>query len=66
MSQAIEKCLHCGRTSDEIPLLALHYADKQFWICPQGLPLLIHKPHQLPALAGAWTSEDAPASQHQH
>lgn len=64
MSQETERCLHCGRTSATIPLLSLRYGDKQFWICPQGLPLLIHKPHQLPVLAGAWTNEDAPAPQH--
>ncbi|MBI5304619.1 MAG: hypothetical protein HY868_20970 [Chloroflexi bacterium] len=66
MSQDSVRCLHCGRTSGEVPLLSLHYADKQFWICPQGLPLLIHKPQQLPLLAGAWTEQDAPAPHHDH
>jgi len=41
------KCLVCSKTNKEIPLLSLIYQDKTYWVCPQHLPLLIHKPEQL-------------------
>jgi hypothetical protein len=28
-------------------LIALHYQEKQYWICPQHFPILIHEPAQL-------------------
>jgi hypothetical protein len=40
-------CIQCGRTSDQAPLIPLHYRNKDYWICPQDLPILIHKPAQL-------------------
>jgi len=40
-------CVACGRTQKEIPLIALSYQDKDFWICPQHLPVLIHNPQLL-------------------
>ncbi len=51
-----ECCVRCERTSDQIPLLQLKYAGKINWICPQCLPILIHKPQQIAAVAGAWTT----------
>jgi hypothetical protein len=50
------RCLNCGRTSDIVPLLPVRYMKKDLSICPQCLPILIHKPERLPALAGAWTA----------
>jgi hypothetical protein len=48
------RCLQCDRSSVEIPLITLRYQDKEYWICPQHLPILIHKPEQLAAkLPGA-------------
>ncbi len=44
------KCLVCSKSNIEIPLLAVSYQDKTYWICPQHLPLLIHKPEQLVGL----------------
>ena len=48
------RCLHCECTSDEVPLLQLRFKGKEVWICPQHLPVLIHKPaelaHKLPGL----------------
>ncbi|PWH17433.1 MAG: hypothetical protein DDG60_02265 [Anaerolineae bacterium] len=40
-------CLNCGRTSQDIPLLSLSYRGETYAICPQCLPVLIHKPHIL-------------------
>ena len=40
-------CVVCEQTNQEIPLLAISYQDEQYWICPQHLPILIHKPAEL-------------------
>jgi hypothetical protein len=47
MSGSLAKCVHCERDSQEVPLVALRYGDSEAWICPQHLPILIHKPQQL-------------------
>ncbi len=41
------KCVQCQRNINEVPLMEVRYKDQQFWICPQHLPILIHKPEQL-------------------
>lgn len=55
MSEPIEQCVSCGRTSAQVPLLQLHYQQREYWICPQDLPVLIHRPEQIAELAGQWT-----------
>jgi hypothetical protein len=47
MTEQTPRCLVCGRTNTEIPLLTLTYQDENFYICPQDLPTLIHKPANL-------------------
>ena len=47
MNSDKERCLYCERDADQVPLLALHYRGQALWICPQHLPILIHKPQQL-------------------
>jgi hypothetical protein len=47
MNKPEEKCIVCERSSDEVPLILLHYQNATLWICPQHLPVLIHKPEQL-------------------
>ncbi len=41
------QCVACGRSQNEIPLISLSFQDKNFWICPQHLPVLIHNPQLL-------------------
>jgi hypothetical protein len=41
------RCLACGRTSQETPLILLEYLEKDYHICPQHLPVLIHDPARL-------------------
>ena len=41
------KCLVCEKNGQEVPLIALYYQEKQYWICPQHFPILIHEPAQL-------------------
>ncbi len=43
----VPACLYCAQTSQEIPLIALRYGDQDLWICPQHLPILIHRPAML-------------------
>ena len=40
-----KKCLNCETSEHEIPLLTLTYREVTYFICPQCLPVLIHKPH---------------------
>lgn len=54
MTDHNERCLNCGRSSDQAPLLQLKYTGNEKWICPQCLPILIHHPERLAAVAGEW------------
>lgn len=57
-------CLNCGRNAQQIPLLTLDYQDKTYFLCPQCLPVIIHKPHKLAGkLPGA---ENFEAGTHEH
>ncbi len=39
--------LNCGIPEQDRPLLILKFRDKDLYICPQCLPILIHKPYEL-------------------
>ncbi len=47
MTSNLHACVVCEHTSQEIPLLSIEYQGKQYWICPDHLPVLIHEPAQL-------------------
>ncbi len=47
MPNSPHTCIVCSQSSQEIPLLAIEYQDRQYWICPQHFPILIHQPGQL-------------------
>jgi hypothetical protein len=40
-------CLNCNRTDEQIPLLTISFKSEAKYICPQCLPVLIHKTHLL-------------------
>ena len=42
-----KKCLACGRSDDQIPLIPLEYRGRRLWICPRHMPQLIHQPEEL-------------------
>jgi hypothetical protein len=44
---SISTCLNCGTSEQDRPLITLKFQGKEFSICPQCLPTLIHKPRQL-------------------
>lgn len=50
MTPIASECLYCQRTAEEIPLITIQYRGKEYFICPQHLPILIHKPEQLVGL----------------
>jgi hypothetical protein len=65
MTTTRPQCVYCERDSDQVPLLALRYRETEAWICPQHLPVLIHKPAQLVGkLPGA--EHLAPTEEHDH
>ena len=41
------RCVSCERSVEEVPLLNLTHRNGTNYICPQCLPILIHKPQQL-------------------
>jgi hypothetical protein len=40
-------CLNCGKTEQQVPLIPLNFKAETKHICPQCLPVLIHKPQTL-------------------
>jgi hypothetical protein len=40
-------CFYCKKDSDTVPLIPIRYRGEDRWICPQHLPILIHKPEAL-------------------
>ena len=64
MTETQAVCLYCQKDSQLVPLIPVEYQGKSFYICPQHLPILIHKPAQLAGkLPGA---ENLAASGHSH
>ncbi len=47
MNQTKPVCIACGEDSHQVPLITFDFRGNQYHICPQHLPLLIHKPAQL-------------------
>ncbi|RME82933.1 MAG: hypothetical protein D6775_09470 [Caldilineae bacterium] len=46
-STTLLTCLNCGRSEQQVPLVALRYNQTPGWICSQCLPILIHQPQRL-------------------
>lgn len=40
-------CLNCNANEQEKPLLTIKFQGDEIYICPQCLPVLIHKTHLL-------------------
>jgi hypothetical protein len=58
-------CLNCGVSEQERPLLTLTFQNKELYICPQCMPILIHKSHELADKIPGFQPVDAP-SNHDH
>ena len=46
-NQDKKECIFCNRDNKQVPLVQLSYMDKNYWICPQHIPILIHDPSKL-------------------
>ena len=58
-------CLNCGASDQDRPLVTLKFQGQEFYICPQCLPALIHKPYQLADKLPNFTpSENPPPDDH--
>lgn len=58
----ISTCLNCGASEQDRPLLTLTFQGQEFYICPQCLPILIHKPYQLADKLPEFKPPEGPAS----
>lgn len=47
MNEGEHHCLVCEKSSREVPLLKLEYQEREYWICSQDFPILIHQPQKL-------------------
>ena len=65
MTPPTDSCLYCERDSSQVPLMPVVFKGQDLWICPQHLPILIHKPAQLAdKLPGL--SQLSPGEHHHH
>ncbi len=46
-TNSTKKCLNCGRSIDQVPLISIEHRDGSAYICPQCFPVLIHEPQAL-------------------
>lgn len=42
-----KECIFCKRDDVQVPLVQLSFQDRNYWICPQHIPILIHEPSKL-------------------
>ena len=40
-------CVLCSKPDTELPLIKLSYKSGDYYICPEHMPMLIHKPESL-------------------
>ena len=57
-------CLNCSHTEQERPLLTIKFQGNEIYICPQCLPVLIHKPANLAGKLPGAEKFGAPAEHH--
>ncbi len=55
-------CLNCGTSEQDRPLLTITFQGKEFYICPQCLPILIHEPGKLVDKIPGFQPIDYPSS----
>ena len=58
------ECLNCKAKENEKPLLAMKYQGDDIYICPQCLPVLIHKPANLAGKLPGAENFGTPAEHH--
>ena len=55
-------CLNCGSSEQERPLITIKFQGQDYYVCPQCLPILIHKPDQLVDKLPSFQPTDSPSS----
>ena len=55
-------CLNCGSSEQERPLITIKFQGQEYYVCPQCLPILIHKPDQLVDKLPGFQPTNSPAS----
>lgn len=59
-----QSCLNCGASEKQKPLLALRFQGEERHICPQCLPVLIHKPERLASILPGAENFGPPRHEH--
>ncbi|MBN2387448.1 MAG: hypothetical protein JXB85_10535 [Anaerolineales bacterium] len=59
------QCLQCEKTDQQVPLLKMQFQDAEVHICPQCLPVLIHKPANLADRLPGMQPGQPPQHEHQ-
>ena len=57
-------CLNCNASEQEKPLLTIKFQGNEIYICPQCLPVLIHKPANLAGKLPGAENFGTPAEHH--
>jgi hypothetical protein len=57
-------CLNCNANEQEKPLLTIKFQGNEIYICPQCLPVLIHKPANLAGKLPGAENFGGPAEHH--
>jgi hypothetical protein len=55
--RSVNRCLNCGSAEADAPLVRWRYREREFWICADCLPIMIHKRH---LLMEKWLSVSSP------
>jgi hypothetical protein len=58
-------CLNCGTSEQERPLLTMKFQGKEVYLCPQCMPIMIHKPLELADKLPGFTPPSS-AAPHEH
>ncbi len=58
MENNVQQCLNCGRTEEELPLVAQRYRGHHIWICTACMPVVIHHPERVMARLAASVDQE--------
>lgn len=42
-----KRCVVCGSSSEEMPILTFEFKKQEIHVCSQHIPIIIHQPHKL-------------------
>jgi hypothetical protein len=59
---SMSTCLNCNTSEQDRPLLTIKFQGTELHICPQCLPILIHKPYELAEKLPGFQPADSPSN----